>query len=510
MSISPAAGSKSPVAVVQVMDSLGEGRGGLTKAVFERFSLLSQNSDSVLITNAFQVNSQDIFNRLQSSGVIPEHTVHKNFHRSLHENISIRGKRAKPLLHSLKKSADTTTTESFGKRSITRYFSEGRFLGLELTNDQGRWQQTEVHGENTPWLLSAREYSSTSGAVSLREYYDENQKPRYRIYYNQKGIPYAQTWVTPAGYEYRTVTSLFSGKPEIYKDMKQLNALWLEKEISAMPNVALFADEPRTNYAFKHKTENVKRYAPIHADHRVNSTSSEIKPWVKDYTTNAKNIDTFLFFTVQQANLFAKDTGVPSSQITVIPHAIDLSLAEHNVQRAEPSFPVFTSIGRLAPEKRIEDIISAFAVVHQTKSDAILRIYGDGPSLSHLKQQVEKLGLATSVFFPGRTENSVASFAEADLSILTSKSEGFGLVILESFLAGTPVISYEVPYGPNELIQHEYNGLHVADGDINGLAEAMLRACTPELQVELSDGARKTVQAFSKPAWAAAWQALLS
>ncbi len=64
--------------------------------------------------------------------------------------------------------------------------------------------------------------------------------------------------------------------------------------------------------------------------------------------------------------------------------------------------------------------------------------------------------------------------AKAELMLSTSKMEGFGLAILESLSVGTPVISYDIDYGPSEPIQDGFNGYLVPKGDINQMVERLI------------------------------------
>lgn len=496
--------------IVQVLDSLGEGRGGLTRAVYDRFRHLSEGRRAILITVAYQTDGRAVFERLQAQGLLPQHAELVNFHDSMYSNRAYgMGRRAPSLSKGLIKDATEHTVERFAKKSLKRYFSHGVFRGVEAHTNEGRWISTQVHAADRPWVLTAEEFASPQGTPRLRNYYDENQAVRYRVYYTEKGAPYLHSWVTPGGYEYRAVAAVDSGKPAVYKDVKAVNSAWLESQLAELGNVWLFADEPRTNFAFTKSAGNVSRIANIHADHRSGHHPAELKHWTRDYVSARRNIDRFVFPTQAQADVFVADTDVPPEQVLTIPHAAAAGAPEVGDGAQAAAEGRFVFVGRLAPEKRIDHIIRALALVREEVPGATLSIFGEGPSAEQLRELVGDMSLDEAVTFGGRTAEPVREFSRATASVVTSTSEGFGLVILESFLGGTPVIAYDVPYGPRELISTDSNGVLVPDGDIDALAVAMLKLLRSERAGELRASALETAAQHSQEAWRSNWECVV-
>jgi 1,2-diacylglycerol 3-alpha-glucosyltransferase len=106
--------------------------------------------------------------------------------------------------------------------------------------------------------------------------------------------------------------------------------------------------------------------------------------------------------------------------------------------------PLLLYVGRVAHEKNIDFLLTAFTELRRTRPDAMFAIAGEGPALSHLRSQVDKLGLNADVFFIGylAREGELANcYASADVFIFASRTETQGLVLLEALAQGRPVVS---------------------------------------------------------------------
>ncbi|MGM7691669.1 glycosyltransferase [Staphylococcus saprophyticus] len=101
-------------------------------------------------------------------------------------------------------------------------------------------------------------------------------------------------------------------------------------------------------------------------------------------------------------------------------------------------------------------------------------IYGDGEQKSILQNLIKELNLENNVKLMGYTEKAREIFGTADCSLLTSEYEGFALSIQESIASGTPVIAYDIKYGPSDMIEDRVNGYLVENENINALANSIV------------------------------------
>lgn len=143
------------------------------------------------------------------------------------------------------------------------------------------------------------------------------------------------------------------------------------------------------------------------------------------------------------------------SRTVVIPNGVDLDLYRPGPASREK---LFVAAGRLALQKRIDLLIEAFALSGLAANGWRLDIYGSGDLQASLQDQIRRLQLGTVVRLRGTAENMSDVFAKASITVLPSDFEGFGIVVVESMAAGTPVIAFSDCNGPNEIIRHGIDG----------------------------------------------------
>lgn len=137
------------------------------------------------------------------------------------------------------------------------------------------------------------------------------------------------------------------------------------------------------------------------------------------------------------------------------------------------SVPAFVAMGRLEYQKGFDVLIDAFAKLRQ-HAHARLVIFGQGSLQEALQQQIDTLGLCDAIILAGHTDHPMAQMQAAHSFVLSSRFEGFGLVLVEALHAGTRVIATNCDYGPAEVLEDGRYGTLVPVGDATALADAML------------------------------------
>jgi N-acetyl-alpha-D-glucosaminyl L-malate synthase BshA len=128
--------------------------------------------------------------------------------------------------------------------------------------------------------------------------------------------------------------------------------------------------------------------------------------------------------------------------------------------------------------KRVRDIVRIFAKVRKTVPSTLVMV-GDGPDRSDAEEEARQLGIDRDVRFLGRIEHVAPLLASADLFLLPSETESFGLSALEGLASGVPVIATNVG-GLPEVVRNGETGILGEVGDIEGLADAALSLLTDQ------------------------------
>ena len=126
-------------------------------------------------------------------------------------------------------------------------------------------------------------------------------------------------------------------------------------------------------------------------------------------------------------------------------------------------------VGRLEKEKAVHFSIEAFSKLNQLYPNLRLRIIGKGSQEKNLKNFAQELNILDKIDFEGFTENVIDEYCKAKVLLLTSLCEGFPNVLLESITLGTPVVSFNSPSGPKEIIKEGVNGYLVSHLSLDDL-----------------------------------------
>lgn len=166
------------------------------------------------------------------------------------------------------------------------------------------------------------------------------------------------------------------------------------------------------------------------------------------------------------------------------------------------------AVGRLDYQKGFDRLIQAWELVQYTGkfTDWKLDIFGQGEWQEMLQQMIDKAELQNTVCLNRPTKQIGEEYVKSDMLVMSSNYEGFPMVMIEAMACGLPVVSFDYKCGPKDIIQTGINGLLVPNGDIQALADAMMKVMEDEAYRKmLSLNARKVVDTYSEQAVMSQW-----
>ena len=230
----------------------------------------------------------------------------------------------------------------------------------------------------------------------------------------------------------------------------------------------------------------VSKIAQIHNQHFFRS------PWID----NINKYDALVCMTEKTKFFYEKLYG-KKDNIVIIPNPLRVSIPNKNISHNERKFKIVT-VGRIAEGKQPYDTIKAFQKINEVFPESFLEFYGTGAMLKELKEYIKTLDISNKIYFKGYEPDLSKVFSDASLMLFPSKRESFGLVILEAFAYGVPVVAYSTKFGVDDLIDNNENGYILKQNNINALAKkAIYLLKNPSIRDSFGDNGHKKVYNFT-------------
>lgn len=188
------------------------------------------------------------------------------------------------------------------------------------------------------------------------------------------------------------------------------------------------------------------------------------------------------------------------------------------------------AVGRLEDQKNFKDLVSAWSIVAERCPDWRLEIFGEGKLEHALRSQIARLGLTGSVILRGVVKDIASEYSNSSALLMTSLHEGFPLALVEASSFGLPLISYDCPTGPSEIIVdagdggdagnvpaatldqaagNSPNGYLVPVGDVRTLADRICRIASDDnLRLRLGAASKASSRRFTPETIISAWEHL--
>ncbi|MFC4910697.1 glycosyltransferase family 4 protein [Actinomadura gamaensis] len=182
-----------------------------------------------------------------------------------------------------------------------------------------------------------------------------------------------------------------------------------------------------------------------------------------------------------------------------------------DVPRCDPDAKLVVAAGRLVTQKGFDLLIRAFAKVVERHPDWRLRIHGRGRKERSLRRLINEHHLYNHVFLMGTTRELHRELAKGSVFALSSRFEGFGMVLIEALSHGLPIVSFDCPEGPGEILTDGHDGVLVPPEDVEALADALCAVIEDRsLRADMGEAALRTAGQYGPDSVRPLWEALFA
>lgn len=213
------------------------------------------------------------------------------------------------------------------------------------------------------------------------------------------------------------------------------------------------------------------------------------KYWRKKQEKAISKLDSFVVLTQHDA-----DSWAPVKKATIIPNPLPFMSHERSNCKSKK----IISVGRYADQKGYDLLIEAWSKIASDYPDWEVNVYGNGEQEEQLRDLVTKNNIENSFKLNPPSKNIKDKYLESSIYVMSSRFEGFGLVLIEAMSCGLPCISFDCPHGPAEIINNGKSGILVENGNTDKLADAMEDLMNDEeKRIRMGQRAQEMAQKYS-------------
>lgn len=188
------------------------------------------------------------------------------------------------------------------------------------------------------------------------------------------------------------------------------------------------------------------------------------KYWMRNLVSHLKRLDRFVVLTEEDK---ASWTELDNVEVIPDPLAFDIDKVSPLANKR------VIAVGRYVYQKGFDILLQAWAKIEKLHPEWELAIYGMGDRTPY-ERIVEELHIDRNrCHLNGPTDDIKQEYLNSSLFVFSSRFEGFGMVLIEAMACGLPVISFDCPCGPKDIVRHQEDGLLVPSGDVAELSDAI-------------------------------------
>lgn len=246
---------------------------------------------------------------------------------------------------------------------------------------------------------------------------------------------------------------------------------WLDEVVGHEPAVMIVDSKTAARSMQKYRHPGVTAIHVVHGAHH--DAQGRLTASRRSIFENLHRWDAVVILTERQRATVIEQLGDPGN-LEVVPNAVTIPA---RVPRLPPDRLHGVIVSRLSGIKRIDHALRILAEVRARDIPVTAEIVGEGDRHAKLEAEAARLGLSDAVQFTGYVPHAADLYRRGSWTLLTSRSEGESLSLLEAMAAGCLPVAYDIRYGPAEVIADGRNGRLVPDGDIDAAVRALVHVC---------------------------------
>lgn len=452
-----------------VTASLKPSAGGRTSSLIRRARILTESSNEkiTICSISYDPNYTDSFNELLSSKKINSNISISNIYDDLMGDSQLK----EEVRHDTNDKC-FTVSQSGGHRyihfkgAIRKYIKDFD----KITKKLGHINYYEEGYEH----VSARAHYDSRGLLHRKDIFSKSKYTLLQqIYYDRSGQEYLTKYFETVDSNTLLAYIVYCGGklggPQLFCNFEELCTFWLADKIKTK---TVFISDARIldEAVLAINNELAVKIFQFHGNYHTkpHDLSSPFIRRLQPLLNNILKADSIVTLTESQLENLSEQIPDGKSKYVHISHCMNAIPITYR-----RDLKTISVVSRLAKVKRVDHVIKAFAIFLEKHPDYILNIYGDGDDKEKLEGLIKEYKVSEACFLRGYTKNPFKVFQESAFSVVSSQSEGFCLSVIESLANGCPVVSYDINFGPRDMIKHGFNGYLAKDGNIQSLAENM-------------------------------------
>lgn len=226
------------------------------------------------------------------------------------------------------------------------------------------------------------------------------------------------------------------------------------------------------------------------------------KYWRKKQEKAVKRLDAFVVLTQYDAESWSN---------IKIAEIIPNSLPFYTNESSSSNEKKIITVGRLSEQKGFDLLISAWSCIAKQHPEWEIHLYGEGELENELRKSIVQNGIEDRFILHKPIKDIKEKYLESSIYVMSSRFEGFGMVLIEAMACGVPCISFDCPHGPSYIIKDGEDGILVENGNVEKLAEALSSLIVDkEKRIKMGKAAKRNIARYNKENIMKQWETLFN